>query len=80
MATLTATPRLTQLCDKAISELNKAEKLLRAIRRGDRKAARKLDGMCRFATLEGDYLSIPLEDLFVEFEEMDADEVFGPRQ
>ena len=75
--------RLTELCDKTITQLTAAISHLRGIKAQDDfspNAKKWLLAMCRHLPYEGDVLVVPVGSIFAELEQMDADEVFGERE
>jgi hypothetical protein len=70
------------LCDKTLSQLRHAAELVEGIRANDAasmNAAAWLRARTRFIPYEGQAIVIPVEAIFEEIEESEADEVFGER-
>jgi hypothetical protein len=83
MTTHIKSDRLTQLCDDAITRLDRCISLLKAITAKDTasaNAAAWLRGQTRHVPYEGEVLCVPMEPIFAELEALEADEVFGPRE
>lgn len=78
-----ANARLNRLCDEAIGRLERAIDLICDVKKQDGasgNAARWLLGLTRTMPFEGRMLCLPLDAVFEELHEMEADEVFGPRE
>jgi hypothetical protein len=72
-ASTVPSPRLEQLCDKALARLRHAEDLLRLIAVRDSRmwsAAEELLGLCKLISYDGEVLSVPVEDIFAELEDL----------
>lgn len=79
----TKTNQLTELCDKTIERLEHAVRLLKGIKAQDAASPNSvawLRGLTRTIPYEGDVLCVNVDPIFAELEQMEADEVFGPRE
>jgi hypothetical protein len=79
----TKTNHLTKLCDDVIARLERAKNLIQDIHNNDTasaNAAAWLRGQCRFIPYEGSSPCFSVDPIFTELAEMEADEVFGPRE
>jgi hypothetical protein len=75
--------RLHELCDKAITRLESAARLIRQIRAQDAasdNAKLWLSGFRRLIPYEGECVVVNVDSIFLELQELDADETFGPRE
>jgi hypothetical protein len=75
--------RLDKLCDQAISRLDRCIKLLEQIKAQDTassNAASWLHHECQRRPYDGEAIVVPVEAIFTELEELEADQVFGPRE
>jgi hypothetical protein len=83
MTSSTKSARLVKMCDEAIGRLERAADLLRRIKAGDNSfpsPAVQLAALCRHVAYEGSVLAVPVGPILAELEEVEADEVFGPRE
>jgi hypothetical protein len=90
MNTSTTSDRLTQeatrldkLCDQAIANLDRCIKLLEQIKANDTassNAAHWLRNECHHRPYDGLAIVVPVESIYQELEDLEADQVFGPRE